>query len=107
MRAKARNAIAKLQSQNITSWSERSSAQLAAERILHYGQKFLGLVDLQTQTNGTKRRLNFIDQTSSSNVYSKDKRLRTGSRDGSLLNHQNLITPRPNTLDIHANATTP
>lgn len=71
MRAKVRNAIAKLQSQNITLWSERSRAHLAAKRILCHGQKFLGLIDVQTKDNETKRTLNIIDQTSSSNVYKR------------------------------------
>ncbi|PTB43835.1 hypothetical protein M441DRAFT_54978 [Trichoderma asperellum CBS 433.97] len=80
-RAKVRNVIAELQSQNITSWSERSRAHLAAKRILHHGQKFLGLIDVQTINTETKRTLDIIDQTSSSNAY---KRI-----------HANPTTPRP------------
>ncbi|EHK48884.1 hypothetical protein TRIATDRAFT_280911 [Trichoderma atroviride IMI 206040] len=113
VRVKVRNAIAKLQSQNITLWSERSRAQLAAKRILCHGQKFLGLIDVQTKDNETKRTLNIIDQTSSSNVY---KRIhtdpttpRTGFQALSPNIHRNAASFQPaiqnSSLSIRSNQT--
>lgn len=86
------------------SWSEKYGAQAAAKEILLYGQELLDLVDWQTKRNRTKKReLEIVDQTSSSNVYSFNKRIRTSVTifppkfQSSRPNiHHNTNTPQPN-----------
>ncbi|KAL7917286.1 hypothetical protein ACQKWADRAFT_307131 [Trichoderma austrokoningii] len=106
-RAKFRKTIAELQSQNITSWSDRSKAHLAAKRILCHGQKFLGLIDVQTKDKETKRTLNIIDQTSSSNVYKRiqvnQTTLRIGAQALPPNTHRNQSPIQNSSLGIRSN----
>ncbi|KAL7936357.1 hypothetical protein V8C35DRAFT_232333 [Trichoderma chlorosporum] len=98
MRAKAKATVAQLKAEDITSWSERSGAQSAAKEILLYGQELLDLVDFQTKYNrakGQKRQFDSVGQSSSSNVYSRDKRIRAGVQDGRPNESQNRTTPQP------------